>query len=596
MRYSRKLNRLASLAVLLPGLAFAGPQDVLETPHDPHNEPIGQLSPNEVLTMPAPRAPEPAPPPPPAPDIDIRSPSGIDVQPSTPALDRFGLINKDNGGFDEQVWQYLTQAEAGQMLGQLAAPLPDGLLRQSVARLLMTAAEPPRKAEPGWLSSRTGRLLRLGLVKDASALMHAVPDSLSDPSILSTAIFVNMVNGQQKKACETFAAMPHDKDKPLIEAYQRLAVYCAVVAGRFDQAELTMNLRREQGNPFDSWFPGFIESLHYDTVRMEDFPSEPTGLDLAMLFAAGESKLPENHDFTPYLDATYLPYHWLIGMSEGSDIVTRALFLESAIGAGNGSASDLGTLYAGIAANSAGTPKELVKRAQAYHALATAQSSTQATVALQAALEAFSGHHSLARILFRDPIIALSKLDKSGQKMIEIAPQAFALMLDTGKPDETAPWMRLMDRHRSTSIHTHIMYELARFAKQTDGELSPAAQQLPPFTLPDDATQAELLLLQRFYRLIPLFGYQPPSLTAALLEERLTDESAARGSLDTDTVTRYGGKGSVAGVLLTAASQPAALHALDDYSLVALIEALKATGHKDLARRAALESMLGLLY
>jgi hypothetical protein len=597
-RSSNRISALALASCLWPAFSLAGPLDVRQEDYNPHQEPIGHLSPDEILMKPQPRAAQPAPPPPPAPNIMIDSPSGIDVGDAAPALDRFGIYDARQSGFDERVWEYLTQDEALALLEALPEPLPYDARRDAIRRLLLTTANPPRNTAPGWLSARMGRLVRLGLVTDATGLLNAIPESLRDRSLDSIALFIYLITSQHEAACNVLDAMPQAEGAPRAEPYERLDVFCALVNGKPAEAELAVTLRREHGNPFDDWFSTLIDSLQYKDIRLKEMPEEPSGIDLAMLFSAGTTRLPAELDITTYQDDAYLPYHWLIGTSTGNDAVTRAQFLESAIRAGNGDAAKLAELYNELAL-SPPQHKPLATRAKAYHALASARSSTAAATALMDAYKSFANHPALADAILRDPTIALSRSLKPGKQHVQLAPKAFALLMATGQDKDVDIWLRTLDVHEPGAIATYVTHELARFARVRPSEYSSAANQLPPLTIPEAATPDDLRLLQRFYRVMPAFGYRIPDVSAAILEEKVAQSGhplpQPTAGWPRDAIQEYTQKGSVAGLLLATTAEKAPLSTIDDGSLLGLIDGLNRLGQPELARKLALESLLQLM-
>ncbi len=593
------ISLLALVAWLYPAALMAGPQDVQKQGYDPHAGPIGELSADEVLTMPPPKSPPAAPPPPPAPDIAVQQPDRIAISEPPPALERFGLYEAEQTGFPVRVWEYLTQAEAADLLKALHAPLPHDARGDAIRRLLLSNANPPREAEAGWLATRLRRMVALGLVVDAATLLEALPHSLREPSLHRLALFIRLLTNQTGPACAVFETMQQREQPPKGAPYERLRVYCAVRTGQPAQAELAITLRRERGDPFADWFVRLIESQQYDNVRLEAMPQEPGDLDLAMLFAAGTSQLPPELDMRPYHDSSYLPYHWLIGMAKGSDPATRALFLESVLRAGNGDVATLKQLYAKLA-QSPPTHKPLAARAGAYQVLINARTDRAAANAMARALTVFAEHPVLRRSLLREPAIALSQSLNPTRAHLEMAPALFALLTEHGQHDAAGTWLNVLDRQAPDAVITYITHELARFARLRPAERSRAATQLPPLSVPEDADAASLRLLQRFYRVMPAFGYQVPDVSAAILKETIARFEkrlpTPNAGWDVEELQAYAQQGNVAGLLLHTAAEPASLAAIDDISLLSLIDGLHALGQRELARRIALQSMWQMIH
>lgn len=97
---------------------------------------------------------------------------------------------------------------------------------------------------------------------------------------------------------------------------------------------------------------------------------------------------------------------------------------------------------------------------------------------------------------------------------------AIAQLIREERLEETVGWLDMLDRNDSRSASSYVLHELVRFLeREPDQPQSDAARTLPPFTGAANASEAEVRLLQRFYRVMEAFDYQIPAVTEAWLAE-----------------------------------------------------------------------------
>lgn len=597
MRLSSAAAFLVATLLLATAQAQAGPHDV---GHDPYLEPVGQLKPEHVLKPETPEAdPVPAAPPPPVEEVQIQNPSGIDARDvsADDLSERIGLLSGDQG-VGENVWQYLQIDQARALLAQLPTPMPDGGLRDVVIKLLTTEARPPRGTAKGWLHDRVQALIRIGAIDDAAALLDRVPDSAFDAPLVKTHTLVMMLAGRTGQACDRVRRSSENKKHPLSPSLGRFLIYCQAQDGNFEQSELAISLKRETKDPYPEWFSSLIDAMQYPDSELQSMPEKPQPLDIAMVLAAAPQHLPQGVSLHDFAQSAYQPYHELLGASALLSASQRVGFVESSVAAGNPiGRKEIETLYRSVIVSGKPTNAEIEQRIRTYLKLVDAPNTKTALRDFYDALKAFGHNHALARRMLTGPLGVLSSTMRPEQPYLAYAPQAFAMLLAEGKLDDTGKWLRMMDVHREASAITYVSHELARFVTSTDKHLSPGAKQLPPFAIPDHADRDELRLLQRYFRIIPLFGYHTPDITTSMLDEKLDPITRNLAAWPVDELKAYADAGDMAGVVLRSAAfmKGADWLEVNDEGLHMLVASLIASGQKPLARSILVESLLAFI-
>ena len=580
--------------VLLGSSAFAGPNDVPSI-----RDNVGTLQPEHILQMPPERQDEtPHIPAPPEEEIEIQSESGISISDVSSTTNQIGTLKASESGYDSAVWQYLDINEARGLLQALPKPIKSPALREAIIKLLLAEAQPPRKSENIWLLERSDALLRIGKTAQAASLLNAVPESMREGEMLQPYLQTMLLDSQADRACDLLDILP--KDSELYDAsFDRLELYCHVTRGEYEKAELAMNLKHEQGNPYEAWLTSLLESMHYEGTRMSAMPDSPEDIDLAMLLSAGSTRLPKDTPLMGYLDQDYLAYHPLMASNEYNNAGIRASYMEQQIANGDGSPEKLAELYAELSSRPSAEDRGLIARAKAYQALVKAPNTRKALQNFNEAQKAFAGHPELTDRMLLTPLKAISMTMPSNQPYLAFAPKAFRILTKAGETELAGKWLRIMDVHRPEAPVTYLTHELARFIEETRDplELSPAARSLPPYAMPEQVDSRALRPIQRYYRLAEAFGYVPPEVTQALMDEAASSNSTGETPWNVNEINDYTDRGSMAGILLTASALQAesGWENMDDDSVAILVEALIKLGYKPLAKHVAIESILSLL-
>ena len=176
-----------------------------------------------------------------------------------PGIDAIGLAGPAEGGFDQSLWA----GSDGELILTLLRGLPvaseNPPLRSLARRLLMTGAPIQGLAEPGSvLGARAGRLLAMGDLEGASALLDRVPATSEDSQIARLVVQAALLRGDQQTACSRAADIAPASDAAF---WDKVTIYCRLVDGDRDGARLGLGLLREQGQTDDDAFFALVEMI-----------------------------------------------------------------------------------------------------------------------------------------------------------------------------------------------------------------------------------------------------------------------------------------------------------------------------------------------
>jgi hypothetical protein len=238
-----------------------------------------RLGPPQRLT-PAPPAPETHGPGTERPATDSAA-SGIQVAPLA-ALDPdwAGPLGPGEGGFEPGLWQGTPRA----LILELAPRLPvttSPTLQSLERRLLLSNAQPAPGDGGGFLGIRVDRLLAMGAVDEAQALLAVGPRRDSEAAERA-AIELKLLAGDRDGACRDIGEGMRRRQGVW---WERALVACQALAGQRDQAALGLGLLREQKAPPDPAFDTLVEAVGGRQAKLASLP-DASPLHLALLQAA----------------------------------------------------------------------------------------------------------------------------------------------------------------------------------------------------------------------------------------------------------------------------------------------------------------------
>ena len=224
--------------------------------------------------------------------------------------DTIGLLDGGNGGLGIDMWQGTSQPDIRTVLAGLPTDLPSPALRDLARRLLLSTAELPVPAAsdglaPGIAATadaeagqapesliriRVGKLMTMGFLEDALALLEAAEGSLErEPVLEKTVLEARLLLNDLGGACE----IVRDQQDHLGEAYwQKRLVLCQLLDGNATAAQFGATLLQDTGNDDPLFF-----ALVGRVAEGRDLPlpeeAEFNGLHLALMWLA-KTPLPKH--------------------------------------------------------------------------------------------------------------------------------------------------------------------------------------------------------------------------------------------------------------------------------------------------------------
>ncbi len=286
---SLRQHRIAALGVV--ALLLAAPQAAAQ------RGPI-QLFPDLQSEPPA-SLQAPTQPPTALPSEGADAPRGFRVEGlPAPGVDAIGLAGPAEGGLAQDLWA----GSQGELIRALLENLPvaseNPPLRALTRRLLMTGAPIAGLAEPGSvLGARAGRLLAMGDLEGAAALLDRVPATNEDSQVTRLAVRAALLRGDRETACSRAAAIAPASAAAF---WAKATIYCRLAEGDPEGARLGLALLRDQGQADDATFvalaeaiadgdaaavpppgPGGPSALHVALYRLAELPLPPAALERA---------------------------------------------------------------------------------------------------------------------------------------------------------------------------------------------------------------------------------------------------------------------------------------------------------------------------
>jgi hypothetical protein len=220
------------------------------------------------------------------------APSGFRVEGlAPPGIDAIGLAGPAEGGFDQNLWAGSDGEFILALLGGLPVATENPPLRALAQRVLMTGAPVQGVAEPGSiLSARAERLLAMGDLEGATALLDRVPSTNNDSQIARLVVQAALLRGDQETACSRAADIAPSSDAAF---WAEVTIYCRLADGDQEGARLALDLLRDQGQTDDAAFVSLAESIAAgEPAAVPAGPGGPSALHIA-LYRLADLPLPD---------------------------------------------------------------------------------------------------------------------------------------------------------------------------------------------------------------------------------------------------------------------------------------------------------------
>ncbi len=359
---------------------------------------------------------------------------------AAPGIDAIGLAGPAEGGFDQSLWAGSDSELILTLLGDLPVATENPPLRALARRLLMTGAPIEGLAEPGSvLGARAGRLLAMGDLEGASALLDRVPATGEDLQIARLVVQAALLRGDQETACSRAADIAPASDAAF---WAKVTIYCRLVEGDQDGARLAIDLLRDQGQTDDEAFFALAESIaDGEAAAVPLGPGGPSAVHVA-LYRLADLPLPRQAlvSASPELLAAAAREPRLVG--DDRLAVAERAFLLGAL-----SADGLAEQYRAAAGDQGGDVlREIAAawgprtRALAYVALPEQGTPERGQVLDALWREAQGSERFLIAELFAAPFAELAV--ERGR--LRLAPSAARALLAAERPIPAARWYSLL--------------------------------------------------------------------------------------------------------------------------------------------------------
>ena len=255
------------------------------------NRPTPQIEKRTPAPVPAEQAPAEAAPAVASPPLETVAPrpleeSGIVVN-RLDSLDpdANGLLSEGQGGFPLDFWQGTEWALVSTLMPRMPAGSSSAVVRGLAERLLTSRAAVPanKPVNASFIALRVDRLLAMGSIRPALALLKITPDERRDENLARTRIEALFFNSDNAGAC---SAVRNARGKYTGLYWSQAQAFCLALSGDHTRAALIADLIRERENEIEPVFFTAIDALA--GARKDGAPAmvAPMALHLAMMRAA----------------------------------------------------------------------------------------------------------------------------------------------------------------------------------------------------------------------------------------------------------------------------------------------------------------------
>lgn len=223
---------------------------------------------------------------------------GISVLPvSHISLDTLGVYDIQRGGLPFDVWKGSNHGRVRRLLEAVPEAIASPSLRQLLVRLLLSTAQPPASAniKQNIFMHRVEALLRLDEMEWAQRLLELVPQEQRDEQIARAEYTARLLGGDVEWACaRANSALSKYTENP--EYWEKLAIFCLAREKKTAEAELLINVMREQGRGLSPAFVELSELMFGLRDKLSTRLEAPVALDDAAIFAlSGWDGFPEGY-------------------------------------------------------------------------------------------------------------------------------------------------------------------------------------------------------------------------------------------------------------------------------------------------------------
>ena len=199
--------------------------------------------------------------------------------------DANGLLSEGQGGFPLDFWQGTDWTLVSALMPRMPAGSPSAVIRSLAERLLTSRAAVPanKPADASFIALRVDRLLAMGRIEPALALLKIAADERRDENLARTRIEALFFNNDNAGAC---TAVQNARGDYTGLYWSQAQAFCLALSGDHARASLIADLIRERENEIEPVFFTAIDALA--GARKDGAPAlvTPAALHLAMMRAA----------------------------------------------------------------------------------------------------------------------------------------------------------------------------------------------------------------------------------------------------------------------------------------------------------------------
>jgi hypothetical protein len=200
--------------------------------------------------------------------------------------DAIGLIGEDQGGFPLTLWRGAQWSVVSGLMPRMPAGLGSPALRDTARRLLVSRASVPvgKPLNASFVALRIERLLAMGDVGNALALLKIAPDERRDEALARTRIEALFFDSNNADACKAVLNAIRDYSGLY---WSQAQAFCLALSGSHARASLIADLLRERENEIEKVFFAAIDALAGAKGGESPTLTAPSALHLSMMRAAG---------------------------------------------------------------------------------------------------------------------------------------------------------------------------------------------------------------------------------------------------------------------------------------------------------------------
>ncbi|WP_417828970.1 antifreeze glycopeptide [Thalassospira sp.] len=198
-----------------------------------------------------------------------------------------GTIDSARGGLGIDMWNGTTRRSAAHLISELPAIPATHTARDLQIRMLLSAAAIPQDSrEISLLEARVAKLVEMGALDEAIALIHAAPQGARGSMLAQAEVNALLISADIDAACAVIESNGSQYEDLF---WLKAAAMCAFYANDPTSAAFSVDLVREMGGEGDATFFGLVAAIRSGTAANPDLLNELRPLDLALLAIAKQS-------------------------------------------------------------------------------------------------------------------------------------------------------------------------------------------------------------------------------------------------------------------------------------------------------------------